>query len=267
MNFLFYFFIEISTYSLLFILFYWNLYFVFAFLSESLPSLSLHFLLKFLLSIEISAFSPLFYFNLSFLFTFFWNLSFLLTFLLKYLLSLHFYFEMSIFFYWKSLLAVHFYFEIFTVYYNYDQDLSLRHICTSVTLRKAPTPCFFQCNYARKIFNRQLCPAFHAALRQRPRRNQRLQPLAVTLSRPWALTFTVKTQRFARFLTFKLPHCPMPATQTATFWLCSLLITQPLDWAVQMLVTTEVSTKLPLMNMSSTRIQRNFRVHATLRNE
>ena len=71
-----------------------------------------------------------------------------------------------------------------------------------------------------------------------PRRTQRLKPLAFATP---CIQRTVKTPGFACFLTFKLAHCPTPATQTATSWLSTswlsyssvsyLLITLPLDRA------------------------------------
>ena len=149
------FFFEIFTVSLLF---YWNLYFLFTFLLK--PPLSL-----------IACFSLLFY----------WNVYFRFTFLLKPLLSLHSSIEMStcsLLSYWNLLFALLLYWNLYFLYFpneastfsllfkwnlyclslpstsrlilHFSRDLywhgRLRHIYTSIALRKITMPCFPKCN-------------------------------------------------------------------------------------------------------------------------
>ena len=210
---------DISTFSD----FFWNLYFLFSVLLKS-------------------TFCVLFYSNLYSLFPFlltsllfYWNLSFLFTFLLKSVLALYF----SIL---KSLLSIYFLlcaafhaalqptlspppkirtrqFQSHGYAQHSAQDCGPQLLRTwnfkatamqSIPRSVAAYNGFPQPNYAHENFKEKLRPACHAALR----RNR----ATTNVSNAFA-TVRVKTQRFARFLTFKLAHCPTLATQTATTWL------------------------------------------------
>ena len=117
------------------------------------------------------------------------------------------------------------------------------------------------CAHAHTNFQEKLCPACHAALRR-----NRAAPAPHTASHT---TFRDPTrsdllwkQGFTHFLPFKLSHCPMPATQSATCelshvmtelltgefpldypttWLSYSLVSDlfiTLDWATQWWVTS-----------------------------
>ena len=119
-------------------------------------------------------------------------------------------------------------------------------LSTSITLGNAIMPCFPQCNYAphcacttspsalycenqsrlaspnitthTKIFEKsyaQRATQPGAGTAPKPPRTRAAQSVSHRyLSQPRALRFTVKTQGFTHFLTFKLARCPTPATQT-----------------------------------------------------
>ena len=83
--------------------------------------------------------------------------------------------------------------------------VGLHHICISIILRKAIMPCFPQYNCAHQNFTEKLCPELdgvRAAPAPKPLRTQRLTPLA----------FATPRTPIAHLLTFKLAHCPTPAT-------------------------------------------------------
>ena len=115
-------------------------------------------------------------------------------------------------------------------------------------MRLAICNCFPQYNCTHQKFKEKLCPQLHggrAAPAPHMRRTHRLTPLA--FAPPRALRFTVKTQGFAHFLTFKLPHYPTPATfftfnlahyPTPATWLsyCEL----PLDYSTTGLIYCEL---------------------------
>ena len=209
--------IEVSTFSLLV---YWNHDFLLTFLLKRL--------LSFYSSVEISTFSLLFYRNLYFLFTiyistgsllFYLHLYWLCTFLVKSLLSLYFSFETSTF--------------PFFFYWDLCPHVPLHHICTSITLRKAITPCFPQCNYAHKKFKEKLCPELdgsRAETAPAPRRTQRLTPLAFTTpcTQIYCENTGVRTLPF--FQTYTLSH--------ACHANCHLLTEPPHDRASQLWATS-----------------------------
>ena len=86
------------------------------------------------------------------------------------------------------------------------------HICISIILREAILPCFPQYNCAHQNLTEKLCLQLHGG-RSRPApaplRTQRLTPLAFATP---CTQIDCENTGFGRFLTFRLPHCPTPAT-------------------------------------------------------
>ena len=165
-----------------------------------------------------------------------WNLYFLIiTFLSKSLLSLHLSNEIS---------TLHFSIDIFTLSSLFYSNLYFLFAFLSLFFLQRLWPGFHEAlrpplafpnnTTHTKASKQQLCTAFHASAytcfkntpHTSPHQNFIKFQRKATHSSPRVPD--VKAQRFAQFLTFKLEHCPTPATQTASPWLSYLLITRPL---------------------------------------
>ena len=196
--------IEISTFSLLFVL---------------KPLLSLYF------SIEISTFSLLFYWNLYFLFEFYWNLNFLFTCLLKSLLFLYFSIEVSSF---SPLYTQRWSLQLLPTL-RLRTKMSKQQLCKAFHIALQPTDAPFNNNAHMKIAKKSFAQHYTqpgAATAQRPRRTQRLAPLVFA---------TPCTQIYCENTGIRT----LPYFQTCALWHachtnCNLLTEPPHDWAIQL---------------------------------
>ena len=230
-------------------LFYRNLYFLFAFPLKSLLSLTfpLKSLLSLLFSIDISTFFSLFY----------WNLYFLFSFLLTSLLFVYFSIETSTF----SLIYWHPYFLSSLFYWNFSLR-SFNFLLKSLVSLFSSIEIFafslilnwnfdFLFTFNEHLYYAQhstqrcclqlLPPECHAALPHNRAETAPQRASQTTSSCDRVRSDLLWKQGFARFLTFKLAHCPTPATETATSWSNYLLMTRDLNYSSVSLSYSSVS--------------------------
>ena len=122
---------------------------------------------------------------------------------------------------------------------NYAPHACLHHICTSISWRKAITPRFPQCNHARNKFKEKPCLPRSTPPRPRrtraetaphPHRTQRLTPLDFT---------TPCTQLYCESTGIRtLPYFQTCTLSHACHANCHLFTEPPHDWASQLWATS-----------------------------